>query len=175
VILNHPIADVFSIIGTSAGHERVTRLSGMCSGFELLNADTIAVPQTTSLADISVRTVSPLEAHDTEESAVRQLPRQFFVIHEAVPVIFGIVKTHISLSGTLTWDDEAKIALYESKTNSGISVTVWKLRKFEEVEEGKTKVTETIQGKCAGWVRDTVQGQTHSGHIAHMDLYHTLF
>lgn len=63
-------------------------------------------------------------------------------------MIFGLVKTRVSLSGTLTWDGNVKIALHESKTKSGIEVMAWKLRRFEEVEVNKTRVTETIQGRC---------------------------
>ncbi|GLB40302.1 putative COQ9 [Lyophyllum shimeji] len=174
VVLDHPIADVFLVIGTFAGHERVTRLSAMCSGFELLNADTVTVPEATSLADISVRIASPSEKDDTGPLA-RQLPRQFFIIHETVPVVFGLVKTHVSLAGTLTWDADAKLALYESKTRSGIDVMVWKLRRFEGLEWNRTRVTETIHGRCPAWLRGIVESQTRAGHVAHMDLYHTLF
>ncbi|KAG6865182.1 hypothetical protein C0991_004625 [Blastosporella zonata] len=142
VILDHPLADIFTVIGTSAGLERVTRLSGLCSGFELLDADAVVVDHGASLKDISCRTAS-----SSGGEATRQLPRQFFIIHEAVPVIFGLLTTNVSLAGTLTWDKEASFALYESKTNSGIDITVWKLRVFEELEGNKTKVTETIQGK----------------------------
>ncbi|KAG6910871.1 hypothetical protein DXG01_007188 [Tephrocybe rancida] len=162
VILNHPLADVFAVIGTSAGHERVTRLSSMCSGFELLNADTVSVAPGTSLKDITVRTTVPSNVEDT---STRHLPRQFFVIHENVAVVPGLINTQVSLEGTLTWDEESKVALYESRTRSGVRVTVWKLRVFEELEGNRTKVTETIRGKCSVWVKGTVQSQARSGHI----------
>ncbi|KAG6862480.1 hypothetical protein C0995_000026 [Termitomyces sp. Mi166 len=162
VVLDHSLADVFTVIGTSAGHERVTRLSEMCSGFELLDADTVAIDQAFSLKDVSVRTAFSAGNEDT--SMPRLLPRQFFSLQETVPMIFGFLKARVSLVGTLTWDEESKIALYESKTKSGLEVLVWKLRVFEKLEENKTKVTETIRGKCPVWVKSTVQSQTRSGH-----------
>lgn len=59
-----------------------------------------------------------------------------------------------------TWDDNAKIALYESVTDQGIILR--KLRTMEEIPAGKdgvvkTKVTETIEGTCQPCVRFIVQ------------------
>ncbi|KAG5730955.1 hypothetical protein E4T56_gene7138 [Termitomyces sp. T112] len=172
IILDHSVADVFTVVGTSAGHKRVTRLSTMCSGFELLHNDTIAISQASSLKDVSVRTASSAE---NEETPMRVLPRQFFVLQETAPVLFGLLKVQVTLAGTLTWDEEFKITLYESKPKSGLEILVWKRRVFERLEEKRTKVTETVRGKCPVWLRGIVQRQTRSGHIAHMDAYHTLF
>jgi hypothetical protein len=57
-------------------------------------------------------------------------------------------------------DEEAKVALYESVTNQGIIVR--KLRRMEEIpaangEGPKSRVTETINGTCPGWIRLIVQ------------------
>ncbi|RDB25849.1 hypothetical protein Hypma_006716 [Hypsizygus marmoreus] len=172
VVLDHPIDRVFSIIGTSAGHERVTRLSGMCSGFELLEKDAVAIPESTSLGDTHVRTRTSIV--ESIEPPFRTLPRQFFKLKETVKVFFGLMNMQIVLSGTLTWDEAAKLALYESKTESGTEVMVWKLRRFE-MEGNKTRVSERIQGRCPSWVRSIVQTQASTGHVAHMSLYHTLF
>jgi len=192
VILDVPVADVFSIIGTSVGHERVTRLSGICFAFVLLKADAVTVPSSVSLADTHVRLASSSEGPPPNAS-VRHLPRQFFALTETATVLFGLIKTSVHLAGTLTWDEEAKLALYETETTSGISINVWKLRRFEQVEGNRTRVSETIQGRCPFWLKKTVQEQGSSQHMyvfkgflcsitqlttfysAHMESYHTLF
>ena len=192
IIIDAPIADVFSIIGTSVGVERVARLSGICSAFTLLKADTVTVPSPVSLADTHVRLTSSSEAQPPSSSE-RLLPRQFFALTETVDVLFGLIKTSVSLAGTLTWDEEAKLALYESESTSGNSVKVWKLRRFEEVEGNRTRVSETVQGRCPFWITSIVRKEGTSQHLyvfrgfllsmtqltafhsAHMESYPTLF
>jgi hypothetical protein len=45
-------------------------------------------------------------------------------------------------------------------------VNVWKLKRFEEVEEGKkTKITETIQGKCPALTSFIVQKEARKAHL----------
>jgi hypothetical protein len=151
-------------------------------------ADTVTIPKSTSLSDITARTLSNDE---TPENSVRKLPRQFWTLTETVPLIFGLVHTDVHLTGTLTWDEEAKLALYESKGNLG--VLVWKLRIFQEVDASTTRVTEIIRGRCSFWLKGIVQRKAAAAHMyvsvsgaiprrsqpffnsAHMELYHTLF
>jgi hypothetical protein len=166
VILDHPIDEVFSVIGTSKGHERTTRLSGFCSGFELQHLDTVYIPKTTSLIDTHVRTLAssvPSVDNPHPESPVRHIDRQFFTLQEKVPVMFGLIHATVNLSGTLSWDEGAKVALYESKTDSGI--LVWKSRVFEDMGENKTRVSESIKGKCPSLLKSIVQSQTLKGHV----------
>ncbi|KAK7032279.1 hypothetical protein VNI00_013238 [Paramarasmius palmivorus] len=176
VILSHPISQVFPILGTSEGHERVCRLSELCSGFELLQTDTVTIPQSLALSDIHARTLpsSPLEEQNVfDVGPTRKLPRQFFKLQETVPVLFGLIHSEVHLTGTLTWDKDVKTALYESQTEQGIQV--WKLRKMEVVEGSKTKVTERLEGVCSKLLRPIVQKEAAKGHAAHMESYHTLF
>lgn len=166
VILDHPIAEVFSMIGTSGGHERTTRLSGLCSGFELQHRDAISIPRTTSLVETNVRNLASStrsENGSDPESPTKQIDRQFFALQETVPVVFGLLHTKVNISGTLSWDEGAKVALYESKTGSGI--LVWKSRVFEELDGNKTRVSERIKGKCPSLLRSIVQSQTLKGHV----------
>ena len=163
IILDAPIADVFSVIGTSVGLERATRLSGICSVFALSKADTVTVPSSVSLKDTHVRLASSSEAQPP--TSERHLPRQFFTLTETAAVLFGLIKTNVYLAGTFTWDEEAKLALYESSTTSGISVKVWKLRRFEQVEGNRTRVSETIQGRCPFWIKSVVQKEGSSQHM----------
>ncbi|KAL0067893.1 hypothetical protein AAF712_005061 [Marasmius tenuissimus] len=152
VVLDHPISQVFPILGTAEGHERVCRLSGLCAQFDLLEKDLVAIPQSSSLARSTVRT---LPAASGDDGDTRKLPRQFFTMTESVPILFGLHHSQVHLSGTFTWDEEKKITLYETHADTGIDV--WKLREFTEVEGGKTR-------------KETVKG-----HSAHMESYHTLF
>lgn len=41
VTLNVPLHEAFTILAISSGHERVCRLSKLCTGFELLQRDTV--------------------------------------------------------------------------------------------------------------------------------------
>lgn len=164
VLLDHPLSEVFPVLATSEGCERVTRLSALCTEFKLDRRDDVAIPASTLLADAHVRTLPAATAAD--QSQVRTLPRQFFELVEMVPILFGIITTKVSLSGTLTWDDNEKVALYETRSNQGILVR--KLRRFEEVvgKHGnkQTKVEETIEGSCPGWMKMIVQSEARKAH-----------
>lgn len=171
VVIDRPIDTVFPIIATSEGHERVTRLSGLCSGFELLQADSLPISPATSLADAHARDL-PASGSAVEDagdvSDVRHLPRQYFTLTETIPILFGLIKISVHLSGTLTWDEQEKLALYESSSDSGIAV--WKLRRFEEVEGGKTKVNEEIRGNSPWWLKGFVQHATTKSHMCVISL-----
>jgi hypothetical protein len=171
VIIDRPLSVVFPIIGTAEGHDRVVRLSKLCTDSQLQQRDTITIPRGTTLATQQVRTLPAADPTEQAFANVISLPRQHFTLTEGITVAFLPVKK-VELTGTLTWDEANKIALYE--TVSG-GITVWKLRKFTEMSDGKTKVHETIEGHCAGWMKSIVQGQTRKGHTEHMESYHTLF
>ena len=87
------------------------------------------------------------------------------MLREDVPVLFGLITKKIEINGKQTWDPDAKVALYESVTEMGIEV--WKLRKFEEIEENgarKTRVSEIIRGRAPALMRFIVQKETTRGH-----------
>ncbi|KAE9402891.1 hypothetical protein BT96DRAFT_855197 [Gymnopus androsaceus JB14] len=190
VTLPYPLGQVFTTLGTSEGHERVCRLSKLCTEFELLGEDTIAIPRGAGLGEVHVRTLpsDPTAANITASSSSKQpenedaesthifLTRQSFTMTETVPLMFGLFKSNVILNGTLTWEANASpnlVALYETMSNSGIQV--WKLRTFEEINADTTKVSERIEGVCPKWLKGIVQKEAEKGHAAHMDLYHTLF
>lgn len=173
VVLQYPISTVFPIIGTSEGHNRVVRLSSLCSQSDTQQRESVALPRGASLATASVRTDPAADPNDAAFSNTILLPRQHFTLTEEIPVLFSLVTKSVHIEGTLTWDESARIALYESQTNLG--VTIWKLRRFYETKEGGTKIVETIEGNCAAWMKHLVQGQTRKAHRDHMELYHTLF
>lgn len=160
VIVNHPIAEVFLTIGTAKGHERVTRLAELTTACALQKADAVAIPQSLTLSEVAVRT---LPDHHNFVPPVRKLPRQFWTLTETIPLIFGLARTEVHIAGTLTWDDEAKLALYESLASFG--VLVWKLRVFEEIDENTTRITEKIRGKCPFLLKGIVQRQASASHV----------
>ncbi|KAF9267978.1 hypothetical protein L218DRAFT_955145 [Marasmius fiardii PR-910] len=169
VLLDHPIIEVFPVLGTAEGHERVCRLSSLCSQFELLQKDFVSIPEAASLSQVHVRTAPSAGEQDAQ---ARKASRQFFTMTESVPLLFGLFHTQVHLSGTLTWDENARTTLYE--TQSDTSLQVWKLREFTE-EGDKTRVTERIEGMCSFLLRSIVQKEAAKGHAAHMESYHTLF
>ncbi|KAJ7593374.1 hypothetical protein C8J56DRAFT_779706 [Mycena floridula] len=156
-------------------HERVCRLSKLCTGFELLELDTVSIPESKSLSQTSFRTQpKPLEGETAPgDQAARSLPRQSFKMVETIPLLFGLIKKDVRLSGCITLDNDNKIALYESILDSGVQI--WKLREFHELEEGKTRVKEIIQGRCPPLLRPIVQREAATSHCAHMDAFQTLF
>lgn len=102
---------------------------------------------------------------DFSDNDARRIDRQHFVMHENIPLLFGLVKKLVEIRGTLSWDEDARVALYESITDSGI--TVWKLREFEEVNvEGApaTRVSERIEGLSPAWLKLIVQSETTKSH-----------
>ena len=186
VVIDRPRDEVFNIIGTAAGAERVTRLSDMCTRFEMLKQDEVSLASGEALKDSVMRTQaavgkgegiadasSPTDAPTSQASPARRLPRQHFSMTETIPLLFSLIKHDVLIVGTLTWDTSACVALYESEADQG--VLVWKLRTFEEVEGGKTRVNERIEGKCSTLLRPIVQRETTRGHQAHLNAYHTLF
>jgi hypothetical protein len=159
VTLSYPLSTVFPALGHGDKIEASFRLSDLASGFDLLKADTVALSRSLPLARAAIRTIP---ASDTATKDERLLPRQHFLLEETVPVIFGLIKTKVQIYGTLTCDEEAKVALYESFTD-GSGIQVWKLRKFEEIQEGeekKTMVRERIEGVCPKWIRGFVESTT---------------
>ncbi|KAL1739824.1 hypothetical protein HDZ31DRAFT_48734 [Schizophyllum fasciatum] len=173
VVIDRPRDEVFSMVGTDAGAERVTRLSALCTRFEMLKRDEVDLPEGRALRDVATRTHASADGEDSTISATPiRIPRQHFSMTETIPLLFSLVKHDVLIVGTLTWDASAHVALYESEADQG--VLVWKLRTFE-VEGGKTRVTERIEGKCSALLRPIVQRETTKGHQAHMNAYPKLF
>lgn len=172
VVIPRPLPEVFAVLGTSAGHERVCRLSKLCTKFELLGEEeTISLPMEDdyALSKVHVRTLPANSEANAGENASCSLPRQPFTMTETVPLVFGLLKSNVILKGTLTWDSKAlpgaAVALYESESNSGIQV--WKLRTFEQVDgnTNSTRVSERIEGICPKWLKVIVQREAEKGHV----------
>lgn len=162
VVLDHPLSVTFPVLGHGDTMERSVRLSDLVSRFDLIKSDTIAIPSSLPLPQASVRT---LPSSVTAAEGERLLPRQFFHLEESVPVLL-VFKTTAKINGTLTWDEDAKVALYESLTE-GPGIWIWKLREFEELEEGgvkKTRVKERIQGRAPVLLRGYVEETTRKAH-----------
>ncbi|KAJ3830054.1 hypothetical protein F5880DRAFT_1469228, partial [Lentinula raphanica] len=170
ITLPHPISKVFPILGTVHGHERVCRLSKLCTHFELLDSDTVSIPAGAALAESHVRTLPSSEEMPgtgfdsvTATRTTRTLARQSFTMTETIPLFMGLLKNDVVLRGTLTWDEDARVALYESESSGGVQV--WKVRLFEEVDEDSTRVSERIEGLCPRWMRWIVQREADKGHM----------
>ncbi|KAJ3762640.1 hypothetical protein EV360DRAFT_35288, partial [Lentinula raphanica] len=170
ITLPHPISKVFPILGTVHGHERVCHLSKLCTHFELLDSDTVSIPAGAALAESHVRTLPSSEEMPgtgsdsvTATRTTRTLPRQSFTMTETIPLFMGLLKNDVVLRGTLTWDEDARVALYESESSGGVQV--WKVRLFEEVDEDSTRVSERIEGLCPRWMRWIVQREAEKGHM----------
>jgi hypothetical protein len=116
------------------------------------------------------------------------LPRQYFLLEEGVPLLFGAYTHTTRIFGSLTTDEKSYTALYESVADAG--VYVHKTRRFVKVGENETRVEEEIQGWCSKWLQFIVDKETKRGHKcvyppcklqaslmdrAHLDQYHTLF
>lgn len=200
VVLSVPLTEAYAVLGTSAGHERVCRLSKLCTDFKLLEQDVVdlpipAYPEGKTLKDAAVRTsvvtTGVNESRDQEEHCGTRITRQHFKMEESVPLLFGMFKSKVLLTGTLSWDesvltspssdsgpersskqmasdsedDGARYALYESIA-SGSGIVVWKLRTFtrEGGDPSKTRVTERIEGWAPKLLRVIVQSATTEGH-----------
>ncbi|KDR76105.1 hypothetical protein GALMADRAFT_225797 [Galerina marginata CBS 339.88] len=205
VVLSVPLKDVYTTLGTTAGHERVCKLSKLCSGFELLEKDAVELPtprypEGNKLKDVGVRTAVPTDENGAagQSNGAPRITRQHFTMEETVPLLFGMFKSRVLLKGTLSWDESVLSsistpspqtepssanaendielhALYETMSDGGI--IVWKLRTFtpEAGDPTKTRVTERIEGWAPMLLRPIVQSETLKGHRAHMEQYHTLF
>lgn len=163
VVLDHPLSATFPVLAHGDQIERMVRLSDLCSGFDLFDSDKVVTPGAAPLAESRLRTEPP--ATDTTAPGPDVLPRQYFRLQETIPLLFGLAKTKVEITGSQTWDDNTKTALYETVTDHGI--VVWKLRQFKEIEEDgrkKTSVIETIKGTCPGWMKLIVQREVTKGH-----------
>ncbi|KAJ3487567.1 hypothetical protein NLI96_g3460 [Meripilus lineatus] len=172
VTIDKPIDEVFEVLGKGSHMEKPVRLSKLCAKFELVRSDRVCLTKSEQLSESYLVRAQPTATQIPAED--RLLPRQFFHLEELVPIFLGF-KQRVYIDGAQTWDEEAKVALYESDTGT---VLVWKLRRFEEVEKGgkkKTKVHEVIKGRCPTLLRWIVQRETTDKHKEHMDTYHKLF
>jgi hypothetical protein len=161
VTLNHPLSVVFSKLAEPAGLSSTIGLSTLARDFTLLEQDSIALPSSTSLSHLRARTLPPATA--PAESGHRLLPRQAFKFREEVPIAGGLFKQSVHLAGTQAWDRDARVALYEA-LSEGQGITVWKLREFEELPDGNTRVKERIEGICPAWMRLLVQPLARKAH-----------
>jgi len=164
VLIDHPIAQVFPILAHGDSLESVVRLSALCSGFQLLHPDTVQLDAFTPLSKSHLRTKPAYQHIPDTLSEGLVLPRQSFSLEETVPILFGLTQKKVEIQGTLTWDDDAKVALYETLAGD---VETWKLKEFVEVEEDgkvKTRVTETIEGRCPWWMKSFVQKVVTKSH-----------
>lgn len=165
-MLDHPIDEVFSVLGIGDHMERVVRISDLCHGFELGVQDTVATPDRAPLTQSSVRTLPSAQAGADQETET--LPRRAFVLQEAVPVLFGLVTTNVRIAGVQTWDPKARVALYESLTDGNVAVRTWKLRRFgEELDDKgvkKTRVEEFLRIKAPALFKSVVQKEASKGH-----------
>ncbi|KAF9563208.1 hypothetical protein CPC08DRAFT_706136 [Agrocybe pediades] len=197
VVLPVSLKEAYTTLGTAAGHERVCRISKLCTAFELKEQDIVELPVPSYpdgllLKDAAVRTAtSTVTKSDQLQDRPLQKPtitRQHFTMEETIPLFFGMLKSKVLLTGTLSWDnnaisalstgskhDEEIYALYESISDGGL--VVWKLRAFtvEGGDPNKTRVTERIEGWAPAWLRAIVQKEAEKSHRAHLDLYHELF
>ena len=188
VILPVNLQTAYRILGTAAGHNRVCRLSKLCTNIELLEKDEVILPvpdypEGRRLSEVGVRTASATTASDdgstTNTGPSKTLTRQHFILEETISLIFGLYRKKVNIVGTLTWDDSVLSsssatssgddspaeALYESFTDSS-GIMVWKLRTFEKVdgEPDKTRVTERIEGWTPTLLRPIVQNVTTVEH-----------
>ncbi|KAJ3496014.1 hypothetical protein NLJ89_g10539 [Agrocybe chaxingu] len=194
VLLSAPFEEVVHVLGRGGEHDRVGRLSPLCTKVELSQQDHVrlpvpAYPDGTRLRDIAVRTAKPEEegVQGTEDSKPT-ITRQHFEMEESVPVLFGLFKTKVRIKGTVSWDENAFNAamaslesgsdapveletLYESETES-TGILTWKIRTFERVlnnGDEKVKVSERIEGwspTLIRWVVESKAAKTHRGTMA---------
>lgn len=157
VVIDHPISTVFPVLGHGHQAERMVRLSDLCTDFQLFDKDLVVTPNSAPLIESRVRTAS-------SSTSSEGLPRQYLRLQETVSLIFGL-NVKVEIVGTQTWDEDAKMALYETVTDQGIMV--WKVRVFKEIEDDgkkKTSVMETINGSCPWWMKLIVQRETSKAH-----------
>ncbi|KAJ7625407.1 hypothetical protein B0H17DRAFT_1111271 [Mycena rosella] len=164
VTLPFPLATVFLILGTDEGLGPHILLSSLASDFEVLAKDSVAV--TGNLEDAFARTAPSGDG----------FPRQAFKYKETMKIVLGLmsVAVVVNLQGTFTWDEDRKLALYETSSDKG--VVIRKIRRFEEVDGGaSTQVSETIDGQCPALLQIITQTSSRKAHKEQMNLYHTLF
>ncbi|KAI5838418.1 hypothetical protein DFP73DRAFT_564947 [Morchella snyderi] len=169
VLLPHPLPTVFPVLTSGSNLETVARLSDLCTAFTTGETRSISIsPGLLSTA----RGTSSLPA--SAAAAQSGLERTTFVLEEKMPFMKGLFKNKVTVRGSQTADWEGRCCLYESVAEKQ-GVFIWKLRTFEEVEGGKTRVTELIEGSCQGWMRYFVEKECKRANLAQMEKYHTLF
>ncbi|KAJ6462038.1 hypothetical protein C8R47DRAFT_1327299 [Mycena vitilis] len=184
VELPHPLGAVFDALGRGETLEPSVRLSDLCAYFRFTNLDHVKLEDAQSLDTVRCRGLPAAEGDTSAneqgevqaqgEGGARVLPRQFFVLQEVVPLVFGLYKHTVMITGCFTSDRARNMALYETSASGGIRI--WKLRIFEELEGGaRTRVSERIEGRAPALLRGTVEKETRRAHAMHMEGYHTLF
>lgn len=157
VILDHPLSTVFPVLAHGDNIERLVRSFGLCTDFELYDADTVQTPSDAPLIESQVRTLT------TSPSGFR---RQFFRMEETIPLLFGLFYHSVNVFACQTWDEASKTSLYESVTQQGI--IIWKLRTMEEIEvDGamKCRVTEDMRGFSPWMMKMLVERMAVRTHV----------
>lgn len=167
VVLDHPIDEVFKVLGNGDNVEAVVRLSSICTTFETFTdkSDFVATPNDAPLSATRVRTLPSAPPSGQGNTQPKLYPRRHFHFCERVKILWGIASTDVHLYGTHTWDEAGRVALYETKSPQGVEV--WKLRRFEEVEkEGTkgTKIMESIRGTAPVLLKSIVQKEATQQH-----------
>ena len=157
VIIPKPLSEVFEKLGTASAHAEVCRLSSLCTAINLKEKDTVALASGKSIENSDfLRT--PASSPEELEAASKVAYRQHFNLEETIPVVFGLIKSKVTIRGTLTWTQPEALALesggpvyavYESEVIGGLAIRIYRLRKLEAAEAGEssaTKVTEFLYG-----------------------------
>ncbi|KAF7307337.1 hypothetical protein MIND_00527700 [Mycena indigotica] len=160
VTINKPMSVVFPVLGTKQGLKETVLLSNIASKFAAGKLDTVAVSGPLEKAFVRTLPSGP---------AGKGFERQAFSYTETIKIIPGLDFTNIvvNLAGTFTSDPARNVSLYETTSDS--NVTVRKTRIFTE-SNGKTTVTEHIDGQCAPIQQPIVQLTAASAHKQQMDL-----
>jgi hypothetical protein len=157
VDIPHPIDKVYGVLAPGDRMARVVGLSSLCSDFFPLNLDRVAL--SSPLASSRARTLPAAPTDTPPTNGVKLLPRQFFSYEESVPIAAGLTSHKVRLAGAQTWDDDARVALYET-VGEDLGILIRKLREFEQIEGGGTRVKEQIEGFCPKLATLVVKKQT---------------
>lgn len=161
VDLPYPMDRVYGVLAPGDRMEPVVRLSPLCSDFFLVNQDRVAL--STPLSSTRARTLPPTSTDSPPADGAKVLPRQSFSYEETIPLVAGLIKHKVRLAGTQTWDDDARVSLYET-IGEDMGILIWKRREFEEIEGGGTRVKERIEGFCPKLMKFIVKSGADKSH-----------
>ncbi|KAJ7645266.1 hypothetical protein B0H17DRAFT_1148508 [Mycena rosella] len=104
--------------------------------------------------------------------------RQHILLSSLASKFEALAKDSVAVTGNLedvdfTWDEDKKLALYETSSDKG--VVVRKIRRFKEVDRGAaTRVSETIDGQCPALLQLITQTTARKAHKENEPVPHAL-
>ena len=176
VVVSSPLQHVWESLSSKDKFKEFMHLSPSCHTVEILSTDQVVVRLASGVSNSSLNEVAiNRPSYDTISDTHCSNPssvclRIRFKMVERVPILFGLIKNDVTISGTQIMSPSLGLHIYESDANKGL-VTIYKLRRFTAKGQQETLIEELICGKTKNLLQRYTQTACRNAHQKHMQGY----